>query len=1042
MHKTHFPTQSLVIAILLASMLSAFAYLALHAPQVQAAPAPQTLPTAEPCQPAVLEPTSSAINARSGPGPNYAILAELTEGQAYAVAGRHHGFAWWAVTLPDGSIGWVWDNVVSVSGNVAAVPLLEAPPLNGVVPDTDQDWTPTGTSPPCEAAPEAVTDAQPAQEATPPVSVSNRMQNEWETPVNLSMSGGATAPTIIVDEAGAAHAIWQEEGIESFVYSQGPTDWTAPVPVELPFGTRIYYPELGSNDATPLFTPLLVADGAGRIHALWIDDDDGNLYHSSVPSAEFANIASWSQRLLLEESVVKIDVTVDASQTLHVTYARSRDAEEQPSGLYYIQSRDAGASWSSPILLHQTRYFRTLSSSELSVSIAASGMDDQANVFVGWDNRILDRVFLVRSLDGGASWTESTTIDSREFDDPPDAAGPAQIIVQTYEDQLHLLWRAGHEAQSCGLYHQWSGDDGETWQSRQLLPVETPTCPLRSQFLLGRDGLLFVLTAIEQQGILLAWDGERWSDAQREAMVNQFIDPETSRQVTFHWQDATIAPGNRLLIIGPDGAEKGDVWLIAHLLADIGEWFPAPSVWSPLQEISATETRPESPLLVSDHEGRLHAFWTQAESVSSAESAIYYSLWSEGEWTRPAPVLASPNGFTQEPSVTLGPGEHLFAVWQAGDGLLYFSQALAEVAFFAQEWSDPAPLATITGAARSPQIAAAPNGNLHVAYAVSLNEQRGLYVITSDDQGLTWSDPVRVFDAVAADWEMVGSPRLAISGNGTMHLLWTRYTLPPVATPLSLHYARSDDGGQTWSSATVVDEGPINWSALVASGDAFAHRIWRTERGDRVGYWNNVSVDGGQDWSREEQVPAQISEIGAPAVAVDQAGRTHLIVVAVDELRYLSWNMEGWNIGEHLPFKSGERESLVAESLVAATTVDSLGRLAVIYTGEVETSEEDSAEYTVLNTIQELQIPEATVISSATVSPTSISEPAPTSTPTPVASPTIVLPVEPGGDDGRFNIPFLNGSSSVVSLLISVVPVLLLVVVALFFGLRRNRTRR
>src|SRR5690606_4162690 len=107
------------------------------------APRAQTLPTAGPCDPATAYARSGA-NVREGPTPDYPRIEQLTVGEVRRVVGRHAGFRWWQIETSDGGVGWVWDSAVTVTGDVLAVPLVEAPPLNGNVPRTDAVWEMTG----------------------------------------------------------------------------------------------------------------------------------------------------------------------------------------------------------------------------------------------------------------------------------------------------------------------------------------------------------------------------------------------------------------------------------------------------------------------------------------------------------------------------------------------------------------------------------------------------------------------------------------------------------------------------------------------------------------------------------------------------------------------------------------------------------------------------------------------------------------------------------------------------------------------------------
>ncbi|MGB5844109.1 MAG: hypothetical protein WBG94_06675, partial [Anaerolineales bacterium] len=80
----------------------------------------------------------------------------------------------------------------------------------------------------------------------------------WSDPTNLSQSGSASEPVMVVDGEGVFHVLWLDE-FAGLVYSSGDgIEWSDPLPVTLP-----------SRDAVP----YLIADTNGYIHAFWTDID-------------------------------------------------------------------------------------------------------------------------------------------------------------------------------------------------------------------------------------------------------------------------------------------------------------------------------------------------------------------------------------------------------------------------------------------------------------------------------------------------------------------------------------------------------------------------------------------------------------------------------------------------------------------------------------------------------------------------------------------------------------------------------------------------
>ena len=78
-----------------------------------------------------------------------------------------------------------------------------------------------------------------------------------------------------------------------------------------------------------------------------------------------------------------------------------------------------------------------------------------------------------------------------------------------------------------------------------------------------------------------------------------------------------------------------------------------------------------------------------------------------------------------------------------------------------------------------------------------MNDNRGIYLVQSKDQGKTWSEPIQAFNGAATGFDVVGSPSLLVSENGNLHLMWTKQLLraDDFSQSLALYYARSEDAG-------------------------------------------------------------------------------------------------------------------------------------------------------------------------------------------------------------------------------------------------------
>ncbi len=710
----------------------------------------------------------------------------------------------------------------------------------------------------------------------------------WSPPVNLSQSGSASEPIMIVDSEGIYHILWFDEFAE-FVYVSGDgADWSEPAAVTLPFEESI---------------PFLIADSNGYIHAFWRDEDDV-LRYSRVRASSFPTTSLWSAPLQLGESALDIAVAMDGNGDIHISYVRPLASEQFPPGVYYRRLKNGSTNWTSPTLLYLSPYFRSLELADSNVSLATSMVDEEVNVYVVWDNRPRERVYLSRSTDGGETWSPP-----EEVDRPEEGAvnpGPANILIDAADDRVLLLWQANRSESSCEQYYQFSNDAGDTWSPKLRMFEGFVICPDEIQALQSDGGSIFLLNGV--QVYLQAWDGKMWSDPQLQQTLTTFIDPETQRLVDYGCQFGELSGDSTLFMIGCDNGEGQDIWLTKRQLLDIESWYPQEAVWSPVVRVTNSETQLSSPVLIADEEDRMHAFWSRADTSNpdGPGTAIYYARWEDGQWSQPEMILTSPDGIADQPAAGIDDQDRLFVVWSGGlDGEIYFSQAEASQAVIPSTWSAPVQLPALQKAGSSPNIIIDSEGVVNVVYAIPLNENRGIYLVRSEDRGQTWSDPILIFDAEEADWAMVGNPKLAMTGNGDLHILWTRYSLPSGPGPLSLMYASSRDSGLTWSTPQIVEEKSVIWSQIAGTDEETLQRVWQEASSTGATLWHEQSLDGGESWFRTVPVSVFGDTVGTPSLSWDSRGRLHLLLVIRSGensfvIQHWLYDGEGWSAGRNL----------------------------------------------------------------------------------------------------------------------------------------------
>jgi hypothetical protein len=148
-------------------------------------------------------------------------------------------------------------------------------------------------------------------------------------------------------------------------------------------------------------------------------------------------------------------------------------------------------------------------------------------------------------------------------------------------------------------------------------------------------------------------------------------------------------------------------------------------------------------------------------------------------------------------------------------------------------------------------------------------DQRDVFVAWSDD-GVTWSAPVRVNDDPVGYDDYL--PEVAVGPDGRPYVSWFDFRDDPSGSRTEQAIARSDDGGAHWSANTRLSSAMGDFTAaaanlapdmgdyagLVAGGDAL-WAAWADARGANVDVWG-------------ARLPAGITADGWPAAASVDAG--------------------------------------------------------------------------------------------------------------------------------------------------------------------------
>jgi hypothetical protein len=840
----------------------------------------------------------------------------------------------------------------------------------------------------------------------------------WAVPENLSRSGVAQNPAFVIDSEGVAHVIWQDD-LSNFVHTSfSDNQWSAPTTTNLDRLFRLNLAEQARGDESTIYTgpnPVFVAGPDEFIFAFWITPA-GRLLTSSVRNRDFEQESAWRSERTITPQAGSFAVALDARGELHLAYVRTVSEPESPAGIYYTRSKDGGLNWSPPTLLYESPYLRRLAEGEANISLALGGEEDGQRIYVAWANRPRKQVFLAQSADGGDSWEQPKLVAGPL----PEAgsASPFNIHVGANKESIVLVWQSGEPGAGCSQIYQSSRDSGATWTEPQLMIEGLAGCAESNAFVTaltdGSEDLLYFLTETKSQIFLSAWDGNRWSQPQEQPTLSGFEEPEIYTGVDYGCHRASLA-SERLYIVGCDQGGGGDIWVTSLDLRSNASWFSAP-VWGRLSPLSEESFKIEAIELVSTKDGFIHAFMTQ-----HLDPAVYYTYWNGQSWSPVYPVLELPEGEAAWPTIAAGPGNELFLIAQSNRGELYLSRALSGNAIVETEWSAPRLLELgHDGQIGSVDLALDPSGTMFAAYSIPVNEGRGIYLAQSADQGTTWSKPLQIFDGEGAGFDLVGAPSLLVSTDGALRVTWTERSIEGDGVPqsLSLYYARSEDGGRTFSDAQLLVEEPVAWRQIVTDGNGNPHLLWQPEDSPAT-VWDQVSLDGGRTWQHPQGLPGGG---GLPAVTRDSLGRLHLVGVGKSILDHWLWDGDRWRSDAPLILPWSSQQDRALELLAAI--VNNQGKLMAVLADT--TVGDNTAESSLVYSTRTLDLPREQAAVPGVATPTLEAQVLDPATPTPVlvSNPVNTVEGEPN-NSGNPVSPFTLALFPVALLLLSVMGIVI-----------------
>jgi photosystem II stability/assembly factor-like uncharacterized protein len=240
-----------------------------------------------------------------------------------------------------------------------------------------------------------------------------------------------------------------------------------------------------------------------------------------------------------------------------------------------------------------------------------------------------------------------------------------------------------------------------------------------------------------------------------------------------------------------------------------------------------------------DNQSTGHAFIDLAADAQGT----FHMVWLDGRETTPSADQPRPL-----PSPGIHPGETAPTTQKSpGKGLRYTRSTNAGESWQPNQTLDPATCECCWNT-----IALAPDNRLAVLYRD--RDPRDMALVTSPDAGRTWSSSTRVG---AFDWNITACPHvggaLAFAPDApTAHaIVWSAKD----TTTRGAYLLTSRDNGQTWSTPHQLGNDPKSWHTdLATARNGLVAATWDAYTEDGGAIFAITSTDHGQTWSAPQRL--------------------------------------------------------------------------------------------------------------------------------------------------------------------------------------------
>jgi hypothetical protein len=301
------------------------------------------------------------------------------------------------------------------------------------------------------------------------------------------------------------------------------------------------------------------------------------------------------------------------------------------------------------------------------------------------------------------------------------------------------------------------------------------------------------------------------------------------------------------------------------------------------------------PDVAVDRAGNVYVVWSQYFRPDDGGwgDAISFAMRDGNVWSKANDIYTAPPFNTAHlPAIAVDSRGLIHLIWLQGYQLLYGHAWSQREPWNTLSWSEPQGLSQ--GDAYWNDIVVDGRDRIHVVWAKREdNAEVGLAYARSVDGGETWSEPMEIVQQES------GQVMLASDGKDGLYVIWVHVRGKEVdAWPVYFSY--SQDAGQTWSEPLDLAESPpdnYEWPNVAVDGQGTVHLVfYRSFIGS---FCHRIFTPQNGTWSDLQVVKTGlVMEYGHPGLAIDSDGRPHMVVPTSGMdcgVFHTSWDGQAWS---------------------------------------------------------------------------------------------------------------------------------------------------